>query len=293
MVSRYFKKDAWRPLYPFESQWFTLDSGERMHFLDEGSGEPIVALHGNPTWSFYYRELVKAFKDTNRVVVPDHVGCGLSDKPQNYPYCLQTHIDNFAALVEKLQLEPFTMVVHDWGGAIGMGYAVRHPEMVKRILFMNTAAYRSKLMPQTIRLARVKWLGSLLVRGLNAFVLGALVVGSQTPMGPYVWNGYMSPYNSWNNRVGVLRFVQDIPMTNAHPTYQVLASIEEELPKLAEKPMSFVWGAKDHVFTTKFLKRWQSIYPQASVTRLDNAGHLVMEDASVVVIQALQELLKR
>ena len=144
MVATTDRPAPWRALYPFESHWLHLPSGPRMHFLDEGQGEPILALHGNPTWSFYYRELVKGLRGTNRVVVPDHVGCGLSDKPQDYPYTLRTHIDNVEALVDRLELGPFNLVVHDWGGAIGMGLAGRRPDLVKRILFLNTAAYRSE-----------------------------------------------------------------------------------------------------------------------------------------------------
>lgn len=268
-----------------------LHEGLRMHYLDEGEGSPIVALHGNPTWSFFYRELVKRFKSGHRMIVPDHIGCGLSDKPQNYNYTLEQHIANLEELIERLNPEPFTMVVHDWGGAIGMGYAVRHPEMIKGILFLNTAAFRSPDMPATIGLARIPWLGDLLVRGLNAFVIGALLTSTYHPLGAYICNAYLSPYNSWNNRVGVLRFVQDIPMKPSHPSYQTLTDIENKLSLLNDVPKSFVWGARDHVFTPRFLERWKTIYPSAKTTLLEKAGHFVIEDASEKVILALRELL--
>lgn len=288
-----FMKDAWRPLYPFESQWMYLPTSHRLHYLDSGEGEPIVALHGNPTWSFYYRELVKEFEKTNRVVVPDHIGCGLSDKPQDYPYTLKQHIDNFEAFVKKLELEPFNLVVHDWGGAIGFGYAVRHPEMVKRILVLNTAAYRHNKMPFALKIARMPFLGEFLVRGLNAFALGAALTSSHRPLGAYTISGYLYPYDSWRNRVGVYRFVKDIPMKPEDPSYATLKEIEEGLPALAEKPMSFVWGAKDFVFDDRFFNRWKQIYPNAEFTRITDAGHYVMEDASVRVFRKLHALLEK
>lgn len=297
---RITKADAWKPLYPFASNYMYLpNTGARMHFLDECKAEPgkerepIVCVHGNPTWSFYYRELVKAFSPHHRVVVPDHIGMGLSDKPQKYDYCLCRHIDNLELLLEKLNLEPFTLVVHDWGGAIGMGYAVRHPEKIKHILFLNTAAYRSPFMPVTIRLARVPLLGSLLVRGLNAFVLGAILTSTKRPISSYIASGYKAPYNSWANRVAVLRFVQDIPMEPEHKSYETLKEIELNLPKLAAIPKTFVWGALDHVFNDKFLQHWQTIYPEAEYHRLDDVGHYVMEDASERVFEHLRALLAR
>ena len=123
----------WRPLYPFASHYAVI-AGGRQHYLDEGRGPAVVMLHGNPTWSFYYRNLVLALRDEHRVIVPDHMGCGLSDKPQEYTYTLRQHIDNLEHLLdEELQVPEVDLVVHDWGGAIGMGYAVRHPERIRQI----------------------------------------------------------------------------------------------------------------------------------------------------------------
>lgn len=294
------KREVWRPLYPFASNWFYLPgSGARMHYLDENKapegkeGEPIVCVHGNPTWSYYYRELVKAFSPNHRIIVPDHIGMGLSEKPQAYNYCLRQHIDNLEALLDNLQPKPFTLVVHDWGGAIGMGYAVRHPEKIKRILFMNTAAYRSPFMPATIRLARVPLLGELLVRGLNAFVWGALLTSTKRHIGSYTASGYVYPYDTWGNRIGVLRFVQDIPMLPGDKSYPVLADIEAKLPLLAQVPKTIVWGALDHVFNDRFLEHWKTIYPEAEYNRFADVGHYVLEDASERTFECLRRLLER
>jgi len=286
-------RPPWGPLYPFESNWMHLPSGPRMHYLDEGQGEPILALHGNPTWSFFYRELVKAMRGTHRVVVPDHIGCGFSDKPQDYAYRLKTHIDNAEALVDRLDLPPFNLVVHDWGGAIGMGLAVRRPQRVKRILFLNTGAFRCHFMPRILWLARCPVLAPLLIRGLNAFVLGALWTSTKRSIPPVVAAGYRAPYDSWAHRVAVLRFVQDIPMTPRHPSYPTLQEVEEGLPRLSGKPKSIVWGALDRVFDDRFLTRWREIYPEAEVHRFEDVGHYSMEDASERVLIRLRALLAR
>ena len=293
------ERDNWRQFYPFQSNWCYLPrSGAKMHFIDEKpqSGEarePIVCLHGNPTWSFYYRDIIKAFRSEHRVIVPDHLGMGLSEKIEHYPYSLKDHIDNLEFLLHKLNVAPFTLVVHDWGGAIGMGYAVRHPEMIKHILFMNTAAYRSPFMPATIRLARLPIIGDILLRGLNLFVLGSLHINTKRRISPHIASGYLAPYDSWHNRVGILRFVQDIPMEPHHKSYKTLTEIEEKLSLLNDVPKIFMWGALDHVFNDRFYRRWQSIYPEAEFNRMEDVGHYVMEDASERVIESLRSLIER
>src|SRR4051812_13367564 len=140
------------PGYPFTPHAFPRH-GLRLSYLDEGAGDPVVMLHGNPTWSFYYRNLVLGLRDQYRCVVPDHIGCGLSDKPPEslYDYSLKSRIDDVEALLDSLNLRAnLTLVVHDWGGMIGMGFAARHPERVKRIVAINTGAFplpRSKPFP--------------------------------------------------------------------------------------------------------------------------------------------------
>ncbi len=125
-------------------QFYQLPSGLRYHYIDEGQGPPVVMVHGNPSWSIYYRNLVEALRSTHRCIVPDHIGCGFSDKPDdsNYAYTLSQRIEDLESLLESLNLtEPITLVVHDWGGAIGMGYATRHPEKIARLVILNTAAF--------------------------------------------------------------------------------------------------------------------------------------------------------
>ena len=163
-----------RHLYPFASHYFDT-GGRRMHYVDEGAGPAVVMLHGNPTWSFYYRELITALRDSYRVIAPDHIGCGLSDKPQDYPYTLATHIENLERLLDHLGLDDITLAMHDWGGAIGCGFAVRHPQRVGRLIVLNTAAFLGRT-PWRIRMCRLPVLGPLLVRGLNGFARTATLM---------------------------------------------------------------------------------------------------------------------
>ncbi|MBI5896295.1 MAG: alpha/beta fold hydrolase, partial [Desulfobacterales bacterium] len=145
--------------YPFKNNYLTI-RGMRYHYLDEGQGEPLVMLHGNPTWSFYFRRLVENFRSTHRVIVPDHMGCGLSEKPgaEQYDFRLQSRIDDLNTLLDHLNLDqPVTLIVHDWGGMIGLGWAVDHLERVQRLVIMNTAGFfppRGKAIPWRLRLLR-------------------------------------------------------------------------------------------------------------------------------------------
>jgi haloalkane dehalogenase len=271
-----------RELYPFRPNYLDTPHG-RMHYVDEGPRDApvLLMLHGNPTWSFYYRNLVLAFRNTHRVVVPDHLGCGLSDKPSSFEYTLRNHIANVRLLVDTLNLERITLVVHDWGGAIGMGYAVTAPDRVKSFVVFNTAAFLATRMPISIFLCRIPGFGALAIRGLNAFAKGALktCVMHRDRLSDAVRAGYLAPYDSWSHRVANLKFVQDIPMRPSHPTYAMLEEIEARLHCIAHHPMLIVWGAKDFVFNDHFLGEWRGRFPNAEVHRLDDAGHYVVEDA--------------
>lgn len=274
--------DSWRALYPFQSHWLTLDR-VRCHYVDEGVGRPVVMVHGNPTWSFYFRDLICELRKTCRAIAPDHVGCGLSDKPQDYPYRLRQHVDNLERLlVEELDLRDMVLVLHDWGGAIGCGVAVRHPERVSALVLMNTAAFRAPRCPRRIRLCRVPLLGPVLVRGFNSFARGALVMATARPFSlpRAVRSGYLHPYDSWAHRVATLRFVEDIPLRDGDPSWQALTEIEQGLSRLRDRPVLLAWGEKDFCFTPWFRDRWLERFPQARVRNYPSAGHYVLEDAS-------------
>lgn len=293
MPTRQVETD-WRPLYPFASHWLEGD-GPRYHYLDEGQGEPLLLVHGNPTWSFYWRELIKPLRERYRVIVPDHIGCGLSDKPQDYEYRLARHIDNLRRLIDRLDLRGVTLLAHDWGGAIGLAAAVAQPERFRRLVLFNTAAFRSRRIPWRIRLCRTPLLGKLAVRGLNAFARAALMmaVAKRERMTPAVRAGLLAPYDSWAHRIATHRFVTDIPLSPRHPSYATLEAVERGLPRLRHHPTMFVWGMRDWCFTPHFLERFLEFFPEAEVHRFDDASHYVIEDAHERIVPLVTRFIER
>ena len=284
-----------RELYPFDSNYLDLN-GLKYHYLDEGSGHPVVMDHGNPTWSFYYRNLALALRDSHRVIVPDHIGCGLSDKPSDaeYSYTLEQRVDDLEALIDHLNLEgPITLVVHDWGGMIGMTWASRHPDRVARIVLLNTAAFHlpsTKPLPWQIGLVRNTPLGSLLVRGFNAFSAGATRMAcTRKRLDRVTRDAYTAPYDTWNNRIATLRFVQDIPLRPEDKGYDLITGVQDGLSQFDTKPVLICWGDKDFVFDHHFLTQWQKHLPSARVHRFADCGHYILEDASEEVITLVQD----
>ena len=253
-----------------------------MSYLEEGprSDKAVLMLHGNPTWSFYYRDLVLAVRTTMRCIAPDHIGMGLSEKPQDYYYTLATRIADIEVLVESLGLKRVHLVVHDWGGAIGFGFAARHPELIGRLVILNTAAFASPDIPSRIALCKAPLLGPLVVRGLNGFAWPATWMAMHSRrLTADEKRAYLFPYDSWVNRVAVNAFVRDIPMRPSHPSWSTLAAVEEGLRQFRNHPAAILWGGRDFCFNDRFLARWREILPQAEVTRFPDAGHYVLEDA--------------
>jgi len=285
-------------LYPFASHWLSLN-GNRMHFLDEGPRDaPVVLmLHGNPTWSFYYRNLVLALRDKYRCIVPDHIGCGLSDKPddRHYSYTLSQRIADLAALTAHLKLDsPLHLLVHDWGGMIGFGWARHQPQRIASMVVANTAAFpmpAHKRLHFALWLARIPGLGALLIRGFNAFSGLAARVAFKHPVSAEVKKAYTGPYDSWRNRIATLRFVQDIPLQASDPGYDIVKNTGERLPAFSGKPCLLAWGEKDFVFDLHFLNRWIKVFPQAKVVRFPDCGHYIFEDAGEPLCLAVRDFL--
>lgn len=269
--------DSLKQEYPFKSNFIEVKGG-RMHYVDEGEGTPVVMVHGNPTWSFFYRNAVKALQADFRCIVPDHIGCGLSDKPQDFSYRLTDHIENIITLIESLKLDSFHLVVHDWGGAIGFALAEHFHEKVGKIQVLNTAAFRSKRIPPTINLCRIPLLGELWIRGFNGFAGAATMMAVAKPLDKTVKAGFILPYDNWTNRIATHRFVQDIPLNENHPSYSRLLKIENELSLLKDKPMQICWGGKDFCFNDHFFEEWKERFPDAAVHYYAEAGHYLLED---------------
>jgi pimeloyl-ACP methyl ester carboxylesterase len=282
--------------YPFEPNAFPTPGGARMSYLDEGPprDEAVLMLHGNPTWSFYYRNLVRELATTMRCVVPDHIGMGLSQKPADYAYTLASRIADVSALVASLKLKRVHLVVHDWGGAIGFGFAARHPEMIGRITVLNTAAFASKRIPARISLCKVPLVGPVLVRGCNGFARPATWMAMhRRALTEAEVSAYLHPYDTWAHRVAVSAFVQDIPLAPSHPSWATLAAVEAGLPQFRDRRALIVWGGRDFCFNDSFLARWRDALPQAAVHRLADAGHYVLEDAREEVVPRIAAFLRQ
>ena len=275
--------------YPFNPHFHEVKK-DKLHYIDEGTGEVILMLHGNPTWSFFYRNLAKHFSRTNRVIVPDHIGCGLSDKPQDYDYTLENHIENTVSLIKKLNLKDITLIVHDWGGAIGMGVATRHPELIKKMVIMNTAAFRSMEIPWRINILRNP-MGEWFIRTFNGFAGPATTMAVTKKLSPIVRQGFVLPYDNFESRIATAKFVRDIPMDDKHPTYKILAGIEAKLMDL-KVPTLILWGEKDFCFTMNFQKKWLDFFPAAKVITYPDAGHYLVEDKTSEVISEIETFLK-
>lgn len=280
-------------LYPFTHHFCPVDQHLQLHYIDEGKpqAEAVIMLHGNPTWSFYYRHLICHLSPHYRCLALDHMGCGLSNKPQTYPYCLNQHIDNALRWLDHLALKSFHLVVHDWGGAIGMGIAVQCPEKIRSLIILNSAGFLSKRIPYRIAFCQTR-LGSWSITHLNSFAQAATVMASINPLPKNVKQGYLYPYRTVAERIAIQAFVQDIPMNPQHSSYALLESIQNRLPLLSNKPCLLAWGMKDFCFNPRFLAQWQTYFPNAQVQRYNTAGHYVLEDARPEINQVILRFLQ-
>ena len=288
------QQDSWRHLYPFESNFLEL-SGHHYHYLDEGQGPLLLMVHGNPTWSFYWRDLILGLRARYRVVAVDHIGCGLSDKPQDYSYNLAQHIRNLVDLIDQLDLNQISLFAHDWGGAVGLGAALQRAERFSRFVLFNTAAFPPPYVPLRIRLCRTPLVGSWAIRGANLFARAALFMATEkrSRMTAAVRAGFLAPYDSWAHRIAIDQFVRDIPLTPRHHTWQTLSEIQSRLPTLTNRPVQIIWGMRDWCFRESCLEQLRQLLPQSEVHRLDDAGHYVVQDAHERIVPIVSEFLSQ
>lgn len=287
-----------KDIYPFESKFVDL-TDLKYHYVDEGEGDPVVMLHGNPTWSIYYRELIKALKPSYRCIAPDHIGCGLSEKPDDscYDYTLEQRVNDLEMLLQYLKIyDNITLVMHDWGAMIGMAYAMRNPESIKKLVILNSFAFHfpiEKKLPFNMRILRNTEMGGAIARHFNLFSSASSLFGcTRTLMPTELRQAYVSPYDSWENRIAIQRFLQDIPLEEEHPTFDLVSEVQESIKEFSHLPAEIFWGMKDNLFDQDFLDIWTELLPNAKVHKYDDCGHYILEDASEDVIKKIKNFLK-
>lgn len=270
---------AWldRTRYPFAAQYLDLPAG-RMHYVDEGDGPAVVMVHGNPTWSFLYRHLIRHLRPRYCCVAPDLLGFGLSDKPPDWSYQPQEHAANLAALIEHLGLSDLTLVVHDWGGPIGLSYAIEHPERVRRLVILNTWMWPLRSEPYYRAFSGLVGgpVGRFLTRRFNFFarVVMKKVYGDEARLTEAIHQHYLRPLGTPAERIGSAVFPKQMVACSAW-----LESLWARRSRLDPMPKMFVWGMKDVGFRSKELAQWTQSFPDARIVRLADVGHYVQEEA--------------
>jgi pimeloyl-ACP methyl ester carboxylesterase len=265
-----------RTEYPFQSRFLSTPHGD-MHYVDEGSGEVIVFVHGNPTWSFMYRHLIKHLRNEFRCIALDHLGFGLSDKPYDVSYLPQFHAANLERFIDTLGLKSITLVIHDWGGAIGMSYALNHPDNVIRLIVFNTSFWSVKGIKEAERFSRFFGgrVGRLLCRYLNVFprVVIPYASGSKSKLTKSAHRHYIKPFPTPKSRKGTWVFPKAIIGES-----EWLATLWEKRDRLRDKPLQILWGLEDPAFQTRELVRWQNAYPNHETLTFAGVGHFVAEE---------------
>mgnify|MGYP005841826509 CR=1 FL=1 len=279
-----------RDAYPFDAHFFGMDVG-RIHYVDEGSGPPLVMLHGNPTWSFLYRTPIKALSDRYRCVAPDYIGFGLSDKPPGWTYRPQDHAALFKSFMDALDLEGITLLVQDWGGPIGISYAIDHPDRIRAIVVMNSWMWPVHRDPHYLLFSAFFGgpVGRHLIRRHNAFARWAMPMafGDRARLTDAIHSQYLHPFFDPGSRKGCWVFPQQI--VGATPW---LARLWQNRRRLADIPALIVWGMADKAFREKELNRWVTVFPDARVARLDDVGHFIPEEAGDRLTAAVEGFLE-
>ena len=273
-------------LYPFAHHWIDL-SGNHVHFVDEGAGPPLLLLHGNPTWSFVFRDLIRALRDTYRCIAPDYPGFGLSVPRPGYHATPEEHAVVVEQLVQALDLRDVTLMVHDWGGPIGLGVAGRHPDRFRAFVIGNTFAWLADGEPTLERFSQVMGgpIGWFLIRYFNAFVNLLIPLGVQrTKLPRAVLEHYRWPFRrSRSARLPTWVFPRAILHSRRY-----LTQVEATLPRLAGKPALIVWGERDPAFRARERRRFEAIFPRHRTVILQGAGHYIQEDAPREIVEAIR-----
>ena len=294
------------PDFPFESRFVSVD-GQRLHYVDEGRGEPILMLHGNPTWSYLYRHFIRDVRGDFRCLALDHLGYGYSEKPPHGDYSMRAHIMRLQGVVSKLGLKDLTLVVQDWGGIIGLGWAARNKHLVKRLVIMNTTGFPLPSRRTLLEMKPKPWgllmlyplklpgLGEAFVQGANGFVKGLLPAGihHRERLDSAAMRGYLDPYPTWGSRRAHLASVRQIPLSPRHPTWRLLQEIGAELDGWTV-PTQLVWGMRDPVFVPWFLEEFERRLPNHEPSvKIDDASHFLQDDRPDLVVPVIRDFMHK
>ena len=293
----------------FEGTWphaprFCLAAGFRQHYVDEGEGRPVILLHGQPTWGYLYRRFIPPLAASHRVIVPDHMGFGKSETPPDRAYTLSTHAANLTALIEHLDLRDITLVMQDWGGPIGIGHAVRHPERIHSLVLMNTvcgygAAGRRDL-PSPLETPWFRWIRDGLASGRTEAVLSHLgstilsvlrIVGLERldRVDDVFIRAYAAPFPTPADCKGALEFPLDLALGRIRDFVREGAA---GVPALRAKPAMMIEGMLDRAIPPALaIADFQGLWPEGTVIEVPGAGHYIQEDAPEVAVAAIQAFL--
>ncbi|KAA3609716.1 MAG: alpha/beta fold hydrolase [Calditrichaeota bacterium] len=278
--------------YPFKSKILDLDDIGKMHYVDEGSGDPIVMVHGNPTWSYLYRHMIKGLSGNNRCIAMDHIGFGLSDKPHDWSYLPEQHAENLEALLENLDLENITLVVQDWGGPIGLSYALKHPQKIKNLVIMNTWVWPAKGDPHYEKFSGFMGgtIGQFLIRNFNFFakVVMKKAYGDTSKLTKEIHSHYLNPLDTPAHRKGSWVFPKEIIGSN-----DWLEKLWSQREKIADKPSLILWGMKDIAFRENELNKWEDLLKKHTVKKLEDVGHFVQEELASEICPLIDDFINK
>ena len=292
--------------YPFEPKYMTV-FGKKLHYIDEKpkdnpDAEPVVMIHGNPTWSYLYRNFVPPLVDAGyRCFAPDHLGYGKSEKSlDRNEFVLKRKIEYFSEMMDQMDLNNVTLVMQDWGGSIGLGYAVEHPERIKRLIIMSTWAFvfpedvPEESLPQLLKMCREPEVGETMLLAYNVFIEGFLPLSivRKEKITPDLMAAYRAPFPDYNSRIPTMA-IQDVPLRKDQVSYPTMQAVQEKLNVL-NVPTCFIWGEDDHVFPAEtFLPLWQGTYPHGETHMIPRADHFLQEDAPEEICEIIVDFLKR
>ena len=289
-----------RALYPFKSRFLALSDGHKMHYIDEGppDGEVLVFLHGYPTWSFVFRAFVIYFAAQGyRCIALDHVGYGLSDKPSSHRYhTLRRHIYNVIELLGTLEVQDVTLIMEDWGGPFGLGYAIRTPETVRRLVIMNSWAFQDTInnrLEPLVRLVQTPVIGDVVFGTFNAAVGILLQRETSQRLTSSVLNGYRAPFKDRRSRTALVQFPRMINTSQQHRSAKLMREIEKSIGDLGPIPALILWCENDVIFGQEVAHHWKTLLPHArGPVFLPHANHLLAEDDPEAAIDHIVRFLE-